>query len=52
MRATKIQELEELAAKLAATARELPPGPDRQDAFEKIANFRDKIAALKLVKAK
>jgi hypothetical protein len=29
MRATKLQELEEMAAKLLAIARELPPGPER-----------------------
>jgi len=52
MRATKIRELEKLAAKLSPTVRELPPGRDRQDAFEKIANFRDKIATLKQIKAK
>jgi hypothetical protein len=31
MRATKLQELEEMAAKLLATARELPPGQERHE---------------------
>ena len=46
MRATKLQELEKLAAKLSATARTLPPGEDRQNAYREIAGFRDRIAAL------
>jgi hypothetical protein len=29
MRATKLQELEQMAVKLLATARKLPPGPER-----------------------
>jgi ribosomal protein S11 len=47
MRTTKLQELEKLAAKLSATARTLPPGEDRQNAYREIARFRDRIAALK-----
>jgi len=45
MRATKM-ELEKFAAKLSATARTLPPGEDRQNAYREIARFRDRIAAL------
>jgi hypothetical protein len=37
-----------MAAKLSATARKLPPGQNRQDAFREISKFRDKIAALKI----
>ena len=48
MRAARIRELEEMAAKLSATARNLPPGQDRQEAFREINEFRDKIAALKI----
>jgi hypothetical protein len=47
MRLARLRELEAMAAKLSATARKLPSGRDRQDAFQEIANFRDKIAALK-----
>jgi hypothetical protein len=46
MRATKLHELEKLAAKLSAIARTLPPGEDRQNAYRDIAGFRDRIAAL------
>ena len=42
----KLRELEALAAKLSATARLLPPGRDRDDAYQEIAKFRDKIAAI------
>jgi len=40
MRATKLQELEEMAAKLLATARKLPPGPDRRNILQEIGRFR------------
>jgi hypothetical protein len=46
MRAKKLQELEKLAAKLSATARTLPPGESRQNAYREIARFRDRLAAL------
>jgi hypothetical protein len=46
MRATKLQELEEMAAKLLATARKLPPGPDRSNILREIGRFRVQIAAL------
>ena len=47
MKAEKLQELEEIAATLLATARKLPPGPDRQKAFQSIGRFRLRIAALR-----
>jgi hypothetical protein len=47
MRPARLRELEAMAAKLSASARKLPSGQDRQDAFQEIAKFRDKIAALK-----
>jgi hypothetical protein len=37
---TRLQELEELAAKLLATARKLPPGPSRHNALQLIGRFR------------
>ncbi len=46
MSTAKLQELEELAAKLLATARKLPPGPDRQNALREIERFRVQIAGL------
>jgi hypothetical protein len=46
MRATKLQELEEMASKLLATARELPPGQERHNALREIGRFRAQIAAL------
>jgi hypothetical protein len=46
MRTGRLQELEELAMRLLATARELPPGPSRHDALQLIGKFRVQIAAL------
>jgi hypothetical protein len=46
MRATKLQELEVMAAKLQATARKLPHGPDRRDLLQEIGRFRVQIIAL------
>jgi hypothetical protein len=46
MRVTKLQELEEMAAKLLTTARELPPGQDHHNALREIGRFRAQIAAL------
>jgi hypothetical protein len=46
MRAARLQELQEMAAKLLATARELPPGPDRHNILQEIGRFRAQIAAL------
>jgi hypothetical protein len=42
----RLRELEAMAAKLSATARQLPPGPNRDNAYREIAKFRDRIAAL------
>jgi hypothetical protein len=47
MREARLQELEEMAAKLLATARELPSGQDRHNALREIGRFRVQIAALK-----
>jgi hypothetical protein len=47
MRAAQLQELEEMAAKLQATARKLPHGPDRRDSLQEIWRFRVQIIALK-----
>jgi hypothetical protein len=46
VRATKLQELEDMAAKLLATARKLPPGPDRIGILQEIGRFRSQIAFL------
>jgi hypothetical protein len=47
MREAKLQELEEMAAALLATADQLPPGKQRDDALLEIGSFRAQIAALK-----
>jgi hypothetical protein len=47
MRVARLQELEEMAAKLLATARGLPPGQDHHNALREIGRFRVQIAALK-----
>jgi hypothetical protein len=46
MRAARLQELQEMAVKLLATARELPPGQDHHNALREIERFRAQIAAL------
>jgi hypothetical protein len=46
MRTTKLQELEEMAAELLATARKLPPGPDRSNILQEIGRFRSQIISL------
>jgi hypothetical protein len=46
-RAARLQELEEMAAKLIATARELPPGQDHHTALREIGGYVEQIAALK-----
>ena len=48
MREARLQELEEIAEKLLATARNLPSGQDRHNALREIGRFRVRIAALKL----
>ena len=47
MRATELQELETMVAKLLMTARKLPPGPDRHNILQEIGRFRVQIIALK-----
>ena len=44
---TEMQDLEEMAAKLSKTARNLPPWPVRHDILKEIGRFRGGIAALK-----
>jgi hypothetical protein len=46
MRASRLKELEEIVAKLLATAGRLPPGQDRYNALREIGRFRARIAAL------
>jgi hypothetical protein len=46
MRATKLRELGEMAAKLLETARKLPPGPERSNLLREIGGFRSQIIAL------
>jgi hypothetical protein len=46
MRATNLQEMEEMATKLLATARKLPAGPDRHNILQEIGRFRAQITAL------
>jgi hypothetical protein len=46
MSTARLQELEKMAAKLLATARKLPPGPDRHNILQEIGRFRAQIAAL------
>jgi hypothetical protein len=46
VRAAKLQELEEMAAKLQAAARKLPSGPDRHDLLQEVGRFRAQIVAL------
>jgi hypothetical protein len=42
----ELEELEALGVRLLATARELPPGPDRDNALQLIGRFRVQIATL------
>jgi hypothetical protein len=49
MRATKLQELEQMAAKLLEAARKLPPGPDRHNILQEIGRFRSQIISLQSV---
>ena len=46
MRAARLKELEEMAAKLLETACKLPSGQDRHNALREIGRFRVRIAAL------
>jgi len=45
MRAARLQELQEMAAKLLATAG-VPPGQDHHNALREIARFHGQIVAL------
>jgi hypothetical protein len=47
MKSARLQELEEMAAKLLETARKLPPGEDYQNALQEIGRFLAKIDVLK-----
>jgi hypothetical protein len=47
MTEARLQELEEIAAALLATASQLPPGQDRHNALREVGKFRAQIAALK-----
>ena len=47
MREASLQELQEMADKLLATAHNLPSGQDRHNALREIRSFRVRIAALK-----
>jgi hypothetical protein len=46
MSVTKLQELEEMAGKLLALARKLPPGPERSNIIQEIGRFRSQIVSL------
>lgn len=46
MRSEGLNQLVRMAAKLSATARKLPQGKDRQNAFREISKFRNRIATL------
>ena len=46
MRAARLKELEEMAGRLLETARKLPPGHDRYNAFQEIARFCLRIMGL------
>ena len=43
----RLQELEEMAARLLVLARKLPPGQRRYEIMQEIGRFRVRIAALK-----
>jgi len=46
MNTATLEELEEMAGKLLATARKLPPGHERHIILQEIGRFRTQIAAL------
>jgi hypothetical protein len=46
MRATKLQELEEMAAKLLAIARKFPPGSECRNILQEIGRFHSQIVFL------
>jgi hypothetical protein len=45
-RAARLQELEEIGAKLLATARKLPSGSDRHNILQEIGRFRAQLIVL------
>ena len=45
MTLTGLEELEEMAVRLEATARELPEAPERDELLRDIANFRAQLIA-------
>jgi hypothetical protein len=47
MRAARLKEMEEMAGKLLATARKLPPSQERHEVLQEITNIRARIEALK-----
>jgi hypothetical protein len=47
MRAARLQELEEMAKELLATARKLPPSQERHEILQEIDKIRAQINALK-----
>jgi|GraSoi2013_100cm_1033763.scaffolds.fasta_scaffold13271_6 hypothetical protein len=51
-RATRLRELEEMAANLLAIARKLPSGPDRRKILQEIGGFRSQIVSLKGVSSR
>ena len=46
-RLKELEEMEEMAAELLATARKLPPSKERHEIFQEIRNIRAQIDALK-----
>jgi hypothetical protein len=42
----RLQELEEMAAKLLVAARKLPPSPKRDNVLQEIGRFRSEIVSL------
>jgi hypothetical protein len=46
MRTVRLQELQEIAARLLATAHDLPPGQDRHNALREVGRFRARITDL------
>jgi hypothetical protein len=46
MRVTRLQEIEEMAAKLLETDRKFPPGPERSNILQEIGRVRSQIVSL------